>query len=275
MKNLALATLLGCGSSGGVPRADGNYGACNPNNPKNIRSRCSLAVLINGFQIIIDTSPDFRMQAVQNKIKRVDMLLFTHDHADQCHGIDDVRAFYLRQKQMPIPCFADPFTYHNLLKRFEYFFTPFPFYPSIGRLHCLQGDGQLFLKTNDYSQEQSIFIEPIWVKHGHIQVYGYRIGKLAYIPDVSFISSLSLKKLHGLDILIIDALRLRTHPTHLNLAMALDYIKRLKPKTAVITNMHIDLDYDFMCQTLKSHSNPDTQIVPAFDGMQIDFCANN
>ncbi len=261
----AIFTILGCGSSGGVPRADGQYWACDPNHPRNQRSRCSAAVMVNDGVILIDTSPDLRYQTASNGIGRVDAVLYTHDHADQCHGIDDIRVFFLKQQFKPIPAFADPQTYQNLQQRFGYCFDHSnPFYPAIMALHSVETPFEVTISN------QSIKIIPIPIRHGKLRIYGYRIGGVAYLPDVSEIPQTSMAKLMGLEVLIIDALRYRYHTSHANLAQTLKWIQDLAPKQAVITNMHIDMDYATLHYTLAAYPSQ-TPIVPAYDGMQLAF----
>lgn len=276
-KYKANVRLLGCGSSTGVPRINGSFGSCDPDNPKNYRTRCSLALEIAGYQLIIDTAPDFRMQCLQNKITKVDSVLYTHEHADQCHGIDDLRIFYIMQDK-PIATFADERTVNVLSNRFDYCFNPNPLYPPIATIERLEGDFTLIgtgqMKDNLASQpslkQLRIPIQPIPIKHGRIMANGYRIGNLAYIPDVSDISPKQMARLEGLDIFIIDALRYRPHPTHAHLAKTLGWIKELKPKLSIITNMHIDLDYqtlENLFQELPDH--PKT--LAGYDGLQLDY----
>ncbi|MFK7866171.1 MAG: MBL fold metallo-hydrolase [Alphaproteobacteria bacterium] len=259
--------LLGCGSSGGVPRADGVMGACDPNNPKNYRSRCSLAVMIDDAVIIIDTSPDFRLQAVANGIKKIDAVLYTHDHADQCHGIDDLRAFFLARGMVPIPAYANHMTIERISTRFDYCIKEHPFYPPIIRLNQIIDDFDLRLPNG-----KTVKITPLWVKHGSIEALGFRIGGMAYIPDVSFIPQPALAKLYGLDMLILDCLRYRPHPTHIHLAQSLEIIKTVNPSRAILTNLYHDLDYDTLEHSLIAHQGKDRpQILVGFDGLQSEF----
>ena len=266
---MARAIILGCGSSGGVPRADGSFGGCDLNQVKNWRTRCSLAIEIDDKLVVIDISPDFRMQMIKNRLQRLDYVLFTHDHADQCHGIDDVRAFFLAKGLKTIPAFAESYCYQRLQQRFEYCFTPHAFYPAIMNLQKINTTLHLpLLKDGGV-----LPIEPIYVQHGTLTALGYRIAKLAYIPDVSFIDQQALGLLQGLDVLIIDALRYRTHPTHAHIGQALSWIGELKPKQAILTNLHQDLDYNTLEYSLKAYQNPPLglTICPAHDGMVIEF----
>ncbi len=255
-------TILGCGSSGGVPRIGGLWGDCDPNNPKNTRRRCSLLVeRLDGdgrTTVLIDTSPDMRQQLLDAKVTNLDAVLFTHGHADHVHGIDDVRPIvFARQKRMTV--WADPPTQERLLSGFGYAFTQpegSP-YPPILDLKTIKGD-----VTIDGAGGPITFT-PFEVNHGSIDALGFRIKGLAYLPDVVEIPEAAWPALENLDIWIVDALRRTPHPTHAHLDLTLDWIKRAAPKHAVLTNMHIDLDYDTLCNELPDH------IEPAFDGLQL------
>jgi phosphoribosyl 1,2-cyclic phosphate phosphodiesterase len=256
-------TVMGCGSSGGVPRADGNWGECDPTEPKNRRGRCSLLVRRGegaaATTVVIDASPDFRQQAIDARIKRVDALLMTHDHADQAHGIDDLRAFFQHQRQR-IPCWMDVATGETLTRRFDYVFNSQGGYPAILEARAIppHGDpwqidgpgGVLPLATFDQ-------------QHGDIRSVGYRIGAMAYSPDVNQLDDAAFAALADLDLWIVDALRYTPHPTHAHLDLTLSWIERVKPRRAILTNMHIDLDFE----TLK-HRLP-AGVEPAFDGMTL------
>lgn len=254
--------ILGCGSSGGVPRADGNWGDCDPNEPKNRRRRCSLLVrrLGQGPQttVVIDTSPDFREQAIDARIQRLDHILLTHDHADQTHGLDDVRAFFLRQYNK-IPAYMDADTEASLTRKFGYIFHAEGGYPAICE-HRLLTAGQA---VDLDGPSGSIPAEPFQVRHGAIHSLGFRFGPVAYIPDVDDLPDAALAALSGVDTLIVDALRHAPHPTHAHLARTLDWIADIKPRRAVLTNMHIDMDYNALRQTLPAG------VQPAWDGMSL------
>ncbi len=260
-------TILGCGSSGGVPRADGAWGVCDPNEPRNRRSRCSMLVRRKALDpeaaettVVIDTSPEFRQQTAGAGVSRLDAVLYTHDHADQTHGIDDLRAFWLRHRSVT-PCYMDEATHAGLMRRFRYVFEGEGGYPAIcearplppfGRPWSIDGpSGPIPVLTFDQD-------------HGAIRSVGYRIGNVAYSSDIVDFPDEALPALEGLDVWIVDALRRTPHPTHAHLDRALEWIERLKPQRAVLTNMHQDLDYRTLVDTLPEG------VVPAYDGMVIE-----
>lgn len=256
--------ILGCGSSGGVPRADGDWGACDASNPKNARSRCSMMARRRSplgpeheTTVLIDTAPDLRLQTASAGIKRIDAVLYTHDHADQSNGIDDLRVFYLRQKQRT-PAYMDRFTAHRLNERFAYIFNGDGGYPAI----CDP------VPLPDYRVEFAVDgpSGPIPVTtfeqdHGDIKSVGYRLGDVAYSSDVVKIPEASFAALEGVRVWIVDALRYRPHPTHASVDQALAWIARVKPERAILTNLHIDLDYETLRRQL-----PDG-VEPAYDGL--------
>ena len=262
------ATILGSGSSGGVPRADGDWGRCDPREPRNRRSRCSLAVRLvtetatdpaGQTTVLVDLSPDFRTQAVACGLRRIDHVLFSHDHADQTHGIDDIRAFAYRQR-MRIPCQSDAPTRDTLLRRFRYVFEGEKGYPPIATLEPLVPLGQPFqldgpsgwIPVTAYDQD-----------HGDVRAVGYRFGNVAYSSDVVGLPDTSMARLEGLDVFVVDALRYAPHPSHAHLELALQWIADLKPRRAILTNLHIDMDYATLLDTLPPG------VEPAYDGLTI------
>ena len=257
-------TILGCGSSGGVPRLGGLWGDCDPANPKNRRSRCSLLVeRVQGdavTRVLIDTSPDMRSQLLLAEVAMLDGVVFTHAHADHTHGIDDLRqvVFHMQRR---LAVWADAATGAALLSKFSYVFTQAPgsIYHSILDLRLIEAD---FVVDGAAGP---IPFQPIRVDHGGIDTFGFRIGPLAYLPDAVGIPETSWPLLAGLDCWIVDALRRTPHPTHAHLAMTLDWIDRARPAQAVLTNMHLDMDYATLL-----HELPAT-ITPAFDGRVIAF----
>ncbi|MCF1709609.1 MBL fold metallo-hydrolase [Tabrizicola sp. J26] len=260
------ATILGCGSSGGVPRLGGLWGDCDPSNPKNYRRRCSLLVERIGAEgttrVLIDTSPDMRDQLLDAGVGALDAVVYTHAHADHVHGIDDLRqvVFNLRRR---LPVWADPQTQEALYSRFGYAFvqpegSP---YPPILDMHTIHGPFTI------EGPGGALTFQPFRVDHGSIEALGFRINDLAYLPDVVRIPDEVWHHLEGLDVWIVDALRRTPHPTHAHLALTLEWIARVQPRHAVITNMHIDLDY----ATLEAELPPG--IVPAFDGMVVETAA--
>ena len=256
------ATILGCGSSGGVPRLGGHWGACDPTNPRNARRRCSVLLTREGdggvTRVLIDSSPDMRAQLLDAGVGELDAVVFTHAHADHVHGLDDLRQIVFNTRRR-LPVWADGDTQEALLSRFAYAFvqpagSP---YPPILDLHTIQGafavDGA----------GGPIPLTPFRVRHGSIDALGFRVGGLAYLPDVSDIPPEAWAALEGLDCWVLDALRRTPHPTHAHLDRALEWIARAAPRRAVLTNMHIDLDYAEVKAETPAH------VTPAFDGMTI------
>lgn len=257
-------TILGCGSSGGVPRPAAGWGACDPNNPRNRRRRCSVLVERQGQHgktvVLIDTSPDLREQLLSANVKHLDAALITHDHADHTHGIDDVRPVVIDMRRV-LPVHSDERTSAILRTRFSYCYeTPegsdYP--PIIRDFRLVEGH-----EVTVEGPGGPVRALPIRVHHGEIDALGFRFGRVAYTPDLNGIPDVSLEALTGLDLWIVDALRYTRHPSHFSLAETLDWIARLKPKKAVLTNLHTDLDYDALKAQLPDH------IEPAFDGMQL------
>jgi phosphoribosyl 1,2-cyclic phosphate phosphodiesterase len=257
-------TILGCGSSGGVPRLGGIWGDCDPANPKNRRRRCSLLITretADGMtRVLIDTSPDMREQLLDAGVGALDGVVYTHSHADHMHGIDDLRQVVFNQRQR-LPVWADAPTQEALLSRFGYAFvqpegSP---YPPILELHSIDGP------VTVPGAGGPVTLTPFQVDHGSMDSLGFRIGPLAYLPDAVDIPAESWPTLDGLDCWIVDALRRKPHPTHAHLDMTLGWIARAKPARAVITNMHIDLDYETLRAELPPH------ITPAFDGMTVTY----
>jgi phosphoribosyl 1,2-cyclic phosphate phosphodiesterase len=245
--------ILGSGSSGGVPRADGAWGACDPANPLNRRSRCSLMVRRPSGEgperqttVVVDASPEFRLQTAAAGVKRLDGLLMTHDHADQAHGIDDIRAFALRQRAR-IPCWMDEATRASLSRRFGYIFAGEGYYPAIADIHDLPPHGQAWSVEGPSGPIPIVTFDQ---DHGAARSVGYRFGNLAYSSDVVDFPELVFQVLEGLDVWIVDALRYTPHPTHAHVERTLEWIARVRPKRAILTNLHIDLDYEELTSRL-------------------------
>jgi phosphoribosyl 1,2-cyclic phosphate phosphodiesterase len=255
-------TILGCGSSGGVPRIGGDWGACDPNNPKNRRRRCSVLLErkseSGSTTVLIDTSPDMREQMLSADVRALDAVWYTHEHADHTHGIDELRAFFLRQRAC-VPVWADAPTAAMLQQRFSYCFTS-PAGSDYPPIVTLQEMGTEIVTIGAGG---SIAGKPIEVQHGNIKAQSFRIGNVAYTPDVNDISEQAEAQLQGLDIWIVDALRQKPHPSHFSLTETLEWIRRIQPKQAILTNMHIDLDYEQLCQELPEN------IRPAYDGLKL------
>lgn len=257
-------TILGCGSSGGVPRIGNIWGDCDPDNPRNRRSRCSLLVEKQSksgtTRLIIDTGPDFRTQMLDNHVSSLDAVLYTHAHADHTHGINDLRVLAINKRER-VDVYMDAATYSNVRQGFGYCFeTPEgSSYPAILNHHTISDD-EIFKIDGEGG---SIAIQTFDQDHGDVQSLGFRIANVAYSSDVIDFPDRSLPVLDNLDIWIIDALRRTPHPSHLSLGEALTWIKRMKPKRAILTNMHIDLDYEALRSELPDH------IEPAYDGLQL------
>ncbi len=255
-------TILGCGSSGGVPRLGGQWGACDPNNPKNRRRRCSVLVKRSGpdgtTRVLIDTTPDMRQQLLDAEIGELDAVVYTHSHADHVHGIDDLRMIVFNTK-VRLQVWADGPTGNALLDRFGYAFVQpkGSAYPPILDLNTIDGDVTI------EGSGGPITLTPFEVEHGTIDSLGFRVGGLAYLPDVSDIPDDVWPVLQGLDVWIVDALRRDPHPSHAHLAKTLGWIEKITPKQAILTNLHNDLDYETLAAETPDH------IHPAYDGLQI------
>jgi phosphoribosyl 1,2-cyclic phosphate phosphodiesterase len=258
-------TILGCGSSAGVPRPALGWGRCDPANPKNRRRRCSLLIESNTHQgttrIVIDTSPDLREQLIDAHVDHLDAAFLTHEHADQTHGIDDLRSVVLHQRRR-IPTYFNVSTAKDIMARFSYcFISPEGSdYPPI-----LERDGIEAGETRSiHGEGGEVKLTAFEVQHGNIPALGYRIGSAAYSPDLSDIPQRSWPLLQDLDLWIVDGLRYAPHPSHFSVDDALSWIDRFKPRRAVITNMHSDLDYEVLRQKLPEN------VVPAYDGMRLE-----
>ena len=257
-------TILGCGSSAGVPRPALGWGACDPANPKNRRRRCSLLVERTSGEgttrIVIDTSPDLREQLIDAQVDGLDAVFLTHEHADQTHGIDDLRSVVLHQRRR-IPVYLNQSTARDIITRFSYCFVspPGSDYPPILDRYSIEAGDIKMIDGKGGAVTLSAFI----VRHGNIPALGYRIGDAVYTPDVSDIPPESWPHLENLEVWIIDGLRYAGHPSHFSISDALSWIERFKPHRAVITNMHSDLDYEVIRQSLPPN------VVPAYDGMRL------
>ncbi|MDX8352427.1 MBL fold metallo-hydrolase [Cognatiyoonia sp. IB215182] len=256
--------ILGCGSSGGVPRLGGLWGACDPDNPKNIRRRCSLLITRTSAdgetRVLIDTSPDMRSQLLEAGVGTLDAVVYTHSHADHVHGLDDLRMIVFNMRQR-LQVWADGDTSNDLLGRFGYAFvqpkgSP---YPPILELNAIDGDIAV------EGAGGLITLTPFEVEHGSIEALGFRVGDVAYLPDVSDIPEPAWAQLQNLDCWIVDALRRDPHPTHAHLEQTLEWIAKVQPKQAVLTNMHNDLDYATVAAETPDH------IQPAYDGLTLEF----
>lgn len=259
-------TILGCGSSAGVPRVGNDWGRCDPSNTRNRRLRCAALIerrTRDGVTtVLIDTGPDLREQLLAIRLRALEAVLYTHDHADHTHGIDDLRMLAYAMKRR-VPVWFDKATHDSLLTRFRYCFEtpPGSSYPPI-------------LTPNEIEPLKPIVIDgpggaieimPIPQEHGDVTSLGFRIGGVAYCPDVSGIPECSAPLLENLDVWIVDALRDIPHPSHFSVRQALAWIERLRPRHAILTHLHVDLDYDDLRRRLPPG------VEPAYDGMVIEF----
>jgi phosphoribosyl 1,2-cyclic phosphate phosphodiesterase len=262
--------ILGCGSSGGVPRIGNDWGVCDPSEPRNRRSRCS--ILVRSWRpgasqptlVLIDTAPDMRDQLLAARIDRLDAVLLTHEHADQCHGIDDLRALVIRHRRR-MPVHMGEVTAAILGRRFDYCFDGAGGYPPILDKHVDLAPGQVISIEGPGGP---VDILSLAQDHGGIPSLGFRIGTFAYCNDVVRLPEETLERLGGLDTFVVDTLRYKPHPTHASLSEALVWIERLKPRRSVLTNLHVDLDY----ATLRAELP--VGVEPAYDGLELEIRPN-
>ena len=246
-------TVLGCGTSGGVPRVPLSWGACDPNNPKNRRRRVSVLVEQEATALLIDTSPDLREQLLDARVERLDGVFYTHDHADHTHGIDDLRGLYHAMGR-PVDVWADDATLAELKHRFRYIFHPTHGYPAIAKGHVLTGPVRV----------GPMRVVPFEQGHGPVISLGYRIGPVAYSTDVKTLPESAFDVLAGVRVWVVDALRYDPHPTHAHLNQTLDWIARVAPERAILTHLNWDMDYE----TLRGQL-PDG-VEPAYDGLVVE-----
>lgn len=247
-------TILGCGTSGGVPKMPEYWGACNPDNPKNRRRRASVMVEEADTRIIVDTTPDMREQMLSAGVRSLDAVFYTHDHADHTHGIDDLRGFF-HVARAKVPIYGDEQTIDTLKRRFSYIFRSENGYPAICAGHVLKGS-----KTVG-----NITMLPFEQGHGNGISLGYRFGDMAYSTDLDRLPETAFAALRGVRVWVVDALRYDPHPTHSHLAQTLEWIERVQPERAILTHMTWDMDYDQLRRQL-----PDG-VEPAYDGMEISL----
>lgn len=266
--------ILGCGSSGGVPRLGGEdgsgyWGSCDPANPRNRRRRCSILVrrlsAAGATQVLVDTSPDMREQLLDARVSRLDGVLITHDHADQLHGIDDLRMLAILNKRR-VDVWCDRAGMEGVRRKFDYCFAtpPGSEYPPILNAHVIAEPFQPFGIAGPGG---AVPVLAFGQGHGRIRSLGYRFGPVAYSSDVDALDEAAFAALDGVECWIVDALRLTPHPSHAHVARALEWIGRVKPKRAILTNMHVDLDYE----TLRRDLPPGVE--PAYDGLEMSFAA--
>jgi phosphoribosyl 1,2-cyclic phosphate phosphodiesterase len=262
------ATILGCGASPGVPRIGNDWGDCDPNEPRNRRTRCSL--LIERFapdnarptRILVDTGPDMRAQLLDAKVDHIDAVIYTHAHADHIHGIDDLRAFWLNAKRL-VDVYSDAPTKARLDEAFGYCFRspPGSFYPPILKHHLIEPGVAVTID----GAGGPVTVAPFRQVHGDIDSLGLRCEGLTYSCDISDLPPESRAAVADLDVWILDALRYRPHPSHFSVSDALAWVERVKPRRAILTHMHSDVDYATLKGSLPPH------VEPAYDGMTLDF----
>ena len=249
------ATILGSGTSHGVPVVGCKCSVCTSDDPRNSRTRCSAMVDVQGLRILIDTSTEFRLQALRGGIDRVDAVLYTHAHADHLHGLDDTRSLSWGG---PIPLYASADTAREIRKRFEYIFTP-----------SQKGGGKPKVDIveigPDSFEVKNVRIQPIPIKHGDLDIFGFRIGGFSYLTDCSAIPGPSYSLLDGTEILVIGALRYRPHATHFSVSEALEACRRIGAQRAYLTHICHDLDHG----TLEQELPPNVR--PAYDGLEIEL----
>ncbi len=249
-----IITILGCGTSTGVPMVGCNCSVCTSTDPRDKRTRASILVRTAGKYILVDTSPDLRRQAIREKIPHIDAVLFTHTHADHVNGIDDLRGYHLLHKRV-IPCYGEKETIETISRNFSYIFEGMQQggYTPLLEPHILSGVFTLFGRK----------IVPVSLAHGYSHATGYRIDDFGYLTDCSDISESSLAKLTGLKVLIIDALRYTPHPAHFNIEGAIGMVNRLKPGRTVFTHLTHEVPYSDGSKLPKG-------IEFAYDGMNIE-----
>ncbi|MEM7669354.1 MAG: MBL fold metallo-hydrolase [Pseudomonadota bacterium] len=260
-------TILGCGSSGGVPRIgpEGpNWGACDPDNPRNRRMRCALLVQriseLGTTSVLVDAGADISHQLIRAGTGLLDGLVLTHEHADHVHGLDDLRMVVFNRRQR-LDAWMDRRTETDMMRRFAYIFEQAPGtgYPAIMDRHII--DGPIAIDGPGGPVEMAGF----YVTHGSIEALGFRIGPLVYLPDVSEMSDAAWSALQGADCWILDALRWTPHPSHSYVEQSLRWIEQAAPRQAYLTNLHVDVDYDDLMA--KSPEN----VAPAYDGLILEY----
>ncbi|MBN23200.1 MAG: MBL fold metallo-hydrolase [Bdellovibrionaceae bacterium] len=251
--------ILGCGTSMGVPVVTCECEVCTSNLPENRRLRASIWIQINGKSYLIDTSTDFRQQALREKINHIDAILYTHPHTDHIGGIDEIRAYNFKQKSK-IPIYGHDWTLNDLKIRYSYIFSPQVNHQG-GILPSLEP--HLITKDQSSIKIDGLPIIPLWLRHGNEDCLGYRIKSVAYATDCNYIPSETLDQMRGLEFLILDCLRIKPHRTHLNLEQALEIIEEIKPKKAILT--HLSHDFDYAVWNKKLPKN----VVLAYDGIKL------
>ena len=250
--------ILGCGSSVGVPRIDGVWGNCKKTNLKNYRTRCSALIIKGSNSILIDTSPDIRNQLLDNKIKNITSVIYSQQHADQTNGLFELRPFFWKNKKK-IDIFGNQNTISDLKKRYDYLFKKFDSYPPIVKSNIIKS------KFSLGSSSEKVFFKTFSVKHGPTTSVVYIFENTAYISDSNDLSIVNVKMLKNLKYLILDCLKFKKHPTHYNFDEALFIHSKLKPKKTILTNLHHDMDYDYLLRNLPKN------VLPAYDGLKLNL----
>lgn len=250
-------TILGAGSSAGTPAIGCHCATCTSPDPRNKRTRCSSFITLdNGKNILIDSGPDLRQQALREGLTQVDAVLYTHTHADHLHGIDDLRAFCVLQKTQ-IPLYGSQSTVNHITEKFGYTLRePNQFWETpVLKAHAISSPFEILEEK----------ITPIPIKHGNMDIFGYRIKNFAYLTDVSVIPENSFSLLEGLDVLLLDCLRSKPHFTHIHLEQSLAYASRIKAKKTFLIHMTHELEFNALSQTL-----PDNVFV-GYDGLKVEM----
>ena len=252
----AQLTILGCGSSEGVPRIDGFWGNCKKNNKKNIRTRCSAIIIKGKNSILIDTSADLKHQLLSNKVENISSVILTHEHADQTNGLFELRPFFWKHKKR-INIYGDAHTMRLINKRHDYLFKKVGSYSPIVKSNIIKSKFSLGVS------DEKVFFKAIKVRHGKTNSLAYIFERTAYISDTNDLSIIKMNELKNLKYLIIDCLRFKKHTSHFNLEESLFVHQNLKPKKTILTNLHHDLDYNYLLKKLPR------DVVPAYDGLKI------
>ncbi len=252
-----IVTVLGCGGSGGVPMLGNVWGDCDPANPKNTRLRTSILVEDGDTVLLVDTTPDVRAQLLREKVNKINAVLYTHAHADHCHGIDDMRAMNWHMGA-PIDIYGDAACIKTLTERFPYIFSPTRevarYYKPALVPHLIDGPLEF----------PPLTVSPFRQDHGYMESLGFRIGNFAYTTDCKTMPEESFEALKDLDVWLVDCARIKPHPTHAHLEQTLEWIGRVKPKQAYLTHMGCELDYEALCRQLPAH------VRPAHDGLKLN-----
>lgn len=250
--------ILGSGNSFGVPKIDGSWGKCNKKNKKNLRSRCSAMIIKGKNSVLIDTSPDIKKQFLDNKIKDISSVIYTHEHSDQTNGIFELRAFYYKYKKK-INIYGNSKTIKLLKRRFDFCFKEDSIYPAILKTNLIKK------RFSIGKSKDRIYFSTFQAKHGFVKTTGYIFEKTLYLSDCNDLSIVKRMDLKNLNYLVIDCLRIEKNWAHFNLEESLYVHKQLNPKKTILTNLHCNLDYDFLLRNLPKN------VLPAYDGLRLNL----